>query len=146
MGKPVRPENLHATLVFIGGVDAQTRTRIEGLADRITVPPFVLRLEQLGFWRRAGLLWLGTAALPEALAKLVAELREGIAGYGVALDARPFLVHVTLIRKLRFARHTRAFRPIEWQVDRFALVESIAVALRSEYRVLRTWPLAGAGT
>jgi 2'-5' RNA ligase len=145
-GKAVPLENLHITLVFLGDVDRRTRALAETLGDRIAAPSFALQLDRIGFWPRPGLLWLGTSALPEQLAVLAAELHQGIAACGVKLDARPFLAHVTLMRKVRVVQHAGTVGPVDWQVPGFALVESIPTPAGSRYRVIRTWPLqAGRG-
>lgn len=140
-GKVVPLENLHITLVFLGGVDGPTRALAETLADRVASRAFALRLDRIGFWPRPGLLWLGTSDLPEPLSALAAELRQGVAACGVELDARPFLAHVTLMRKVRIVRHAGTVGPVDWKVEGFALVESIAGPGGSRYRVLRSWSL-----
>lgn len=142
-GKAVPAENLHITLLFLGNMDARERACAEAVAARIAVPSFALRLDRIGFWPRSGLLWLGSSALPDALARLAAELHSGVAGCGVALDARPFLAHVTLMRKLRVVRHAGPVGPIDWQVGGFALVRSDRSSEGSCYRILGTWPLVG---
>ncbi len=144
-GKAVPPENLHITLVFLGGIDAPMRALAEGIADRVASPRFALRLDRIGFWPRTGLLWLGTGDLPEALSALAAELHRGIAACGVKLDARPFLAHVTLMRKVRVARHAGPVGPVDWRVEGFSLVESTPGPGGSRYQVLRTWPLGAGG-
>ncbi|MGH8521796.1 MAG: RNA 2',3'-cyclic phosphodiesterase, partial [Gammaproteobacteria bacterium] len=139
--KPVPAENLHITLLFLGSVTAQTRTCAEAIAEGIAGHPFELRLDQIGFWPRSGILWLGARELPESLAALVRDLHLGIAGCGIDLDARPFEPHVTLMRKALVVRREWPLVAVAWRVDDFALVESKTNPDGSRYQVLRSWRL-----
>ncbi len=106
--KPVAAENLHITLLFLGSVTAQTRICAEKIAEEIAGHSFELRLDQIGFWPKSGILWLGAREVPESLAALVRDLHLGIAGCGIDLDARPFKPHVTLMRKALVVRRDRS--------------------------------------
>jgi len=139
--KPVPAQNLHSTLLFLGSVTAQTRICAEKVGEGIAGQPFELRLDQIGFWPKSGILWLGAREMPESLTALVRDLHLGIAGCGIDLDARPFKPHVTLMRKALGVRRERRLDPITWRVDDFALVESKTTPDGAHYRVLTRWRL-----
>jgi len=139
--KPVPAENLHITLLFLGSVAAPTRICAEAIAEGIAGQPFELSLDQIGFWPKSGILWLGARELPESLAALVRDLHLGVAGCGIDLDARPFTPHVTLMRKALVVRRERRLVAVAWRVDNFVLVESKTTRDGSHYQVLTSWRL-----
>ncbi|MDQ3565249.1 MAG: RNA 2',3'-cyclic phosphodiesterase [Pseudomonadota bacterium] len=139
--KPVPADNLHITLLFLGSVTAQTRICAEKVGEGIAGHPFELRLDQIGYWPKSGILWLGAREAPESLAALVRSLHLGIAGCGIDLDARPFKPHVTLMRKALVVRRERPLVAVAWRVDDFALVESKTTPDGSHYQVLTSWRL-----
>lgn len=142
-GKLVAPENLHITLVFLGGADPQQRACAERAAGAAAAPAFTLRLERLGGFRRAGVLWSAPCETPAPLHTLVDGLNRGLAPCGFEPETRPYHAHVTLARKLERRVRERPHPPIEWPVQAFHLVQSHLHAQGARYRILRSWPLAG---
>lgn len=101
----VRPEQLHLTLAFIGET---TRLQAAKAAlARVKGPPFELEVAGVGRFagRRAGedLIWAGVRAAP-ALTALAGALRRELGAAGFALDPKPFKPHLTLARRVAFAR------------------------------------------
>ncbi len=141
-GRWVRPENLHVTLVFLGAVDARRRACVEAAADAVRAGAVSIALDRTGWWRRPQVLWAGSSATPEPLRELVRQLQAGCEACGFPREARAFQVHATLARKVFTEPPAFAFEPIPWRVADFALVESALTPTGSEYKVLRTWPLA----
>lgn len=140
-GRRVHTENLHITLAFLGSVDRETRRCMEQVADAISLPPFSVTLDQLGFWRRPRVVWLGSEETPAGLAALVGELRKAMIDCGLEPDSRAFRTHLTLMRKAR--RHPRVpgVSALEWPVKSFALVASETNQEGVVYKVLRSWEL-----
>lgn len=139
--RPVPPENLHITLVFIGAADDDDLGCIERAAARVRGVPFELVLDRLGYLRRPRILWLGPSRTPAALQSLVAGLRGALAGCGFAQDERPFLPHMTLARKVGRRPTGLAVEPVAWAVSRFTLLESVPHPGGVRYRALASWPL-----
>ena len=71
-GKPVRQQNLHLTLTFLGDVDATDVVR--EAASRLQCAPFDFALDRFGYFSPARSLWLGPAELPSALMGLQSQL------------------------------------------------------------------------
>ncbi|NIW86813.1 MAG: RNA 2',3'-cyclic phosphodiesterase [Gammaproteobacteria bacterium] len=140
-GKPVATENLHITLVFLGSVTPGQCACAERAAAQVTGPAFTLRLERLGWYRRARVVWSAPAQTPEALRALVAGLNRGLGACGFEPDTRPYHAHVTLARKVARRVDEAAHPPIEWTVDAFHLVQSRTHPEGSRYHTLRSWPL-----
>ncbi len=145
-GRPVPSGNLHITLAFVGPVDEDTARCVEAAAERVQVTPFTLRLDELGQFRRAQVLWLGSSETPPPLMRLVQSLSEALAACGYRPDARPFTPHVTLFRKAELgAEALPAIRPIEWPVAGFVLVVSETAPQGVRYRLLRHYPCRDEG-
>jgi 2'-5' RNA ligase len=145
VGRPIRPENLHLTLVFLGEVEPEGRMCAEAAAAAVRAPAFELRLDDLGWFRRSQIAWLGAAHLPRALEDLVNGLHDGLSHCGFPREERPFKAHVTLARKVRSAPSVVDFAPVPWLVQGFALVESIAQPQGVRYAPLAHWPLLPEG-
>lgn len=140
-GRAVAIENLHITLAFLGSVDAAQRQCVEQAAAAISLPRFTLTLDQLGYWSRPRVLWLGARETPEEAKQLASQLAKGARDCGLSLDRRPFVAHLTLKRKVREAPPPTELKPIEWAVDQFALVRSHTLPEGVQYEVVGRWPL-----
>jgi 2'-5' RNA ligase len=141
--RPVPVENLHMTLVFLGGVDQQVQDCVERVASAIDRPAVTVALDRLGYWPRKRMLWAipDPAAVPGELPGLVAALRDGLAGCDVTLEQRDYRPHVTLARQFGHAPRVGHFAPVEWRFGQFALMQSVSTPAGVRYPVLRTWPL-----
>lgn len=139
-GAPVAPGNLHLTLVFLGTTDAGTRLDIERACDNVRAAAFTLTLDQIGYWPKPRIVWLGSTATPPELNALVAELNAIAARSGFSVDTRPYAPHITLARKAR-ALKARAAGPLVWKARSFSLMESQSTPQGVRYVELRRWEL-----
>lgn len=137
-GKVMHTDNLHITLAFLGDVSNAQRACVEAVADSISMTPFNLRLEPIGWFKRPKVLWLGADETPDALMQLVASLNQGLRSCDIALDDRPFATHLTLMRKVQRFNEMK-IEPIDWRVDRFCLVQSFTHPEGVEYKVVKSW-------
>lgn len=140
-GRAVRPENLHATLFFLGPTEGRTRECVERMVSALEGRIFSLMLDRVEHRPKQGIVW-AAAAVPEALAALVDGLRYALLECGVRPETREYRAHVTLARKVRRAVNVGAIEPIAWHIDGFVLVESKTHPSGARYQVLRSWPLA----
>ena len=100
--RPVRVEQLHLTLRFIGEVDRSLETPLAreigvALAD---LPRFPMRLRAAGVFpsvKRPRVVWIGVAETP-ALTTAQRLAEEAVVRCGVAADSRRFHPHVTVGR------------------------------------------------
>jgi len=141
LGRRVRAENLHCTLVFLGGVDADQRLCVEAAAGEVRARAFNLQLDRFGYFRRPQVAWLGSTVTPTELIRLVADLGGGCNACGFPPERSPYEVHLTIARKVRRDPGRPPFMAIDWPVDRFALVESLNDENGVHYRPLRFWTL-----
>lgn len=139
-----RPENLHATLVFLGAVSADARACVERVAESINGQTFSVTLDGLEHRSRQAIVWAAASHVPAALTHLVDQLRAGLMQCGFEPERRPYQLHVTLARKARRGQPAVAIDPIVWHIGHFVLVESRTHASGASYQVLRSWSLTGA--
>lgn len=135
-----RPETLHVTVHFFGGIDDAAVAR----ALAVTRPaagatsPFEVVLDHLGAFPERGrprVLWLGGRAPNPALDQLAGAVHARLREAGFAVDDRPFRAHCTLGRPRvpwpRPAREAwelavaRGIAPQRFTADRIVLYESV---------------------
>lgn len=138
-GRPVAQANLHLTLAFLGNQSPAAVDGLKRLAANVHVDAFALRLDQL---RMIGkdFACLMPSQSPSPLNQLVEQLHAGLSTHGVVLDARPFLPHVTLSRRIQALPDIQP-RPFQWSVHRFGLYRSDNTPRGVLYSELASWPL-----
>ena len=98
--RPVRPEQLHLTLHFLGDVADGPRAQLAAALTAVCPPAFTIDLGGPGRFPSRGrptVAWMGVAE-NEQLASLHAAVGEVIAACGLPVEQRPFTPHVTLAR------------------------------------------------
>ncbi|MEN8214835.1 MAG: RNA 2',3'-cyclic phosphodiesterase [Pseudomonadota bacterium] len=140
-GKIMPEENWHITLAFLGHVDMPTKQCMQQIAATVQASRFNLSLDQLGYWPKPRILWLGATQTPDALRDLVSNLTRGLQGCGYCPDARPFQVHLTLMRKATGVKTLPPPAPVAWSVEDFCLVRSITDYRGARYQVIARWAL-----
>jgi 2'-5' RNA ligase len=139
--RPVAVGNLHITMHFLGAVTEDVHTRLEGLLYGVKAEPCTLIIDRWGYFPRAKVLWLGAKAAPAALNDLVEQTQTCIQQCVDGYEQGRFVPHITLFRKARHPMEVDDFHPIEWNIDRFTLVESVTHPEGPEYTVLKEWML-----
>jgi 2'-5' RNA ligase len=139
--KPVAVENLHITTHFLGAVTEEVQTGLEELLYEVKAQACTLVIDRWGYFPRAKVLWLGAGAAPEALNDLVEQTQTCIQQCVDGYEQKRFVPHITVFRKARHPMEVDDFHPIEWSIDRFALVESVTHPEGPEYTVLKEWML-----
>lgn len=131
--------NLHATLHFLGELDAGRLGSLrDALGDHLADPAFEISLGEVGVFPEFGaprVLWLAIVSGAKPLTDLHRELGERLGKMGVAVEDRPFSPHLTLARlrdraDRRAAKHLRdrlpssGEAPISWTADHVTLYRS----------------------
>lgn len=130
---PVADAKLHLTLHFLG---QQPSERLPALLDGFAVPfaPFRIDLGIPVLWPH-GLAVLEPLSAPAGLLQLHANLSGALERLGLAPEARAFRPHVTMARRAAGAIVPASQRPLAWDIDSYALVES----REGSYVVLRRY-------
>ncbi len=140
--KPVQSHNLHATLVFLGSVDAASELLIKHGVTGISAKPFVLTFDQLSYWSKPKVLCLTCSHTPDEAGLLVTALNGEVVSCGLQTDTRPYMPHVTLARHARYLPDINV-EPIVWRAEAFCLVESCSEPGGVNYKVRQRWPFVG---
>ena len=138
-GRTTRPENLHVTLAFLGGVEDARVAEVERAAGEVAPKVVSLVLDQPGYWKHNRIAWAGASVVPPELGALVVELRSALTRSQIGFDAKGFVSHVTLLRDAREPRGIPELAPIAWRLDGFALVQSVSLPQGSRYEIRRSW-------
>jgi 2'-5' RNA ligase len=134
---PVRTEQLHVTLHFLGNIP---RLRVPELVQGIGVrfAPFKLEFGHPEVWH-GGIAVLAPDAVPEPLLALHGALSEALERLGLTPEARLYRPHVTLARRAGSALAPIQGPPIRWKVKGYALMES-KVGDGAEYGIVQAYP------
>ncbi|MCC6610642.1 MAG: RNA 2',3'-cyclic phosphodiesterase [Burkholderiales bacterium] len=138
-GRMTRPENLHVTLAFLGETEAGQLAALKAAASRVPPQRFELVLDTPGYWKHNRIAWAGAAQDPEALLAMVADLRAALLAARFDFDPKPFVSHVTLLRKGSPPRELPRLAPIVWRGSGFALIRSVTGPNGSDYMVEGRW-------
>jgi 2'-5' RNA ligase len=141
--KPVQAHNLHATLVFLGFVDAASELLLKYSVREILAKPFVLTFDQLSYWSKPKILCLTCSHTPDEAGLLVTALSSEVSSCGLQTDTRPYLPHITLARHAQYLPDIN-IEPIVWRAEAFVLVESCSEPGGVNYKVKQQWPFTKA--
>jgi len=137
--RPVQPQNVHVTLVFLGNVEAASELLINHSVTGISAKPFVLTFDRLSYWSRPKVLCLTCSQMADEVEVLVAALNREVASCGLQTDTRPYKPHITLARHALYLPDIN-FEPIVWRAESFCLVESCSEPDGVCYKVRQHWP------
>lgn len=117
----VRPEGMHVTLKFLGGLPADLLGQIHAAVQDSTsrVPPIPLRAHGIGAFpslRRPRVVWVGLDD-DGRLAQLAARVEAALEPLGLAREKRAFTPHVTLGRVNSMRRWARLEGLLEAHLD-----------------------------
>lgn len=118
------PDRLHVTIHFLGNVAA---ARLPQLRERLRVPwtGCELVLDRAAVWP-GGIAVLEASEVPDALARLHAELAGRLRELELPVEERRFRPHVTFARKAAGTQPPDAFTPLHWQAGPgYVLVRSV---------------------
>lgn len=140
-GRKVPPANYHITLLFLGNVEQRVLDALRMDCRGLHAPAVEMAISEAGWWKKAGILWLGPKQAPIELLGLVDQLNNLAGQRRLPRENRPYVPHITLMRKVSEAPLHPLIQPFTWRADSFSLMESILHPEGVEYRELESWPL-----
>lgn len=139
---PVPAANFHITSVFLGQIDNFQLDQLTHAIEKCSFAPFSLRLDKLGYWSKPKILWLGSESVPNEAAELAEGLTSIAKQCKVTVQERPYVPHVTLVRKVNNNAPAPLFPPsIPCSFDTLHLFESVSGKHRVHYPSRAQWPL-----
>jgi len=141
-GRAVPEPSIHVTLAFLGNVGDERMQAALRAAERVDGSSHLLPVEQARRWSDHELVWVGPLRTPPKLASLAQSLRTELGKEGFEIESRPFVVHVTMVRKARNAALLPPLPRVEWPVAEFTLVHSTLSRHGSSYTIVRRTAIA----
>ncbi len=137
---PVPAVNYHITLAFLGNVDRLEA--LEQLLASVHHPPVEIVLNELGYWSRPGILWLGTDRQADSIHELARKIRKISNRLRLPVRRKPFHPHLTIARRCATLPPCGVNPPdFSLHFTRFSLFESTVTNSGVHYQSLHTWPL-----
>lgn len=148
LGAQVSPaENLHATLCFIGMVDAARLDALRAAAATLRCRPVSFSFDALEYWETPKILCATSSRDSSSASELSIALGAAAVAAGFSPDIKPLRAHVTLARKISAAVAATVpwplplTPPIAVRADKIVLMSSRREETRSIYSVVDCWPL-----
>ncbi|MBQ62414.1 MAG: RNA 2',3'-cyclic phosphodiesterase [Gammaproteobacteria bacterium] len=139
---PVPLVNFHITLTFLGNLDQRRLGQLAEAADEIVSQPFMLTLDELGFWNKPGILWLGCKEASPILLTLTTKTKHSANQLGFATEKRSYQPHVTLARRCESPPPAPIIPSgFTQEFQNFALYESVSTRSRVRYNIINEWSL-----
>lgn len=153
-GRPMLPETLHATLVFLGDVVEHRLEALSLAAQETEFRDFDLDLTAAHYWGHNHIVFAAPDVVPPQLAEMVSELEHNLRKHHFRLERRPYKPHITLLRHAKWNDAPKVGNPlptsgwteltpelptmpaVRWRVRRFALVRSLSDEQGARYEVL----------
>jgi 2'-5' RNA ligase len=136
-------ENLHITLAFLGKVSDRQLEPLTMFADEIRASGIELTLDELGYWHKPDLLWIGPSEIPTSLTRLADSVKGIRRRMGFRSESRAFVPHVTIVRNCAIPPPASVTRPgFRVSFDSFALFESTRTRQGLRYQVKEEWALS----
>ena len=145
-GRAMRRENIHLTLAFLGATEPALLAVISERARAVRFEHLQLRLDRVVYWKHNHIVWCGPDEDPPALTAMVADLRAKLDAAAIRFDPKPFVSHLTLVRKSLGLAGAPRWKPLVWDVRDFALVRSVPVDGGVRYEVMERFAAQGGET
>ena len=133
----VKESNLHITLEFLGEVSEYDQQQLIDQANLIKAKPFEIKLSNVGWWKKPGVLWIAPQHIPQSMTNLVESIKQIVEKQGLETDKRSYKPHITVARKVKQIQLPEQSIDIRWQVDSFALIESKSTETGVAYRPMQ---------
>jgi len=115
---------------------------LDMLARSVNAQGFTLLLNRCGGWRHQRLVWAAPAEVPAPLGALALTLQQRLVDSGFHVDGRPFLPHVTLLRRADGEPEEDRIDPIYWKAVAFVLVRSQRNHRGAAYEIVGRYALS----
>lgn len=99
--KPVKPQNIHITIRFLGNITPANVEKIIEEMKQIQFAPFTVKINGLGAFpnpRYPTVVWAGITEGAEQLKRVFSQLEPKLRGLGFTPDNRGFSPHLTIAR------------------------------------------------
>lgn len=142
-GRAMRPETLHATLVFIGDIEQSRLEALQLAAQEVSAECFTLRFDAARYWGHNHIVYAAPEQTPPQLQELVGGLERSLIRHRFKFDRRAYKPHATLLRNAHWTDVSLPeMSPVRWLIRDFALVQSVLQGGQTNYHVLARFALS----
>ncbi|MEK7810411.1 MAG: RNA 2',3'-cyclic phosphodiesterase [Pseudomonadota bacterium] len=136
-GRAMRPDSLHATLVFLGEVGKSRLEALQLAALEVEFDAFELSFDTARYWGHNHIVFAAPGNVPAQLLNLVGNLEQSLRRHTFHFESRPYKPHVTLLRNAQWSDAELPTLPVaNWECSDFVLVQSINDGRAGHYEVL----------
>ncbi|AQA19857.1 2'-5' RNA ligase [Halioglobus japonicus] len=145
-GRAVPAANFHITLAFLGELDQRRLERlcdaVDSCVDQLNPAGLTLTLDNIGYWSKPRICWLGPSRWPDHLPALAKRLNHIGVSEGGRRERNNYQPHVTLYRSCDTPPSAPAQPPaLPMTCDHFSLYESRQGRQGVSYHPLASWAL-----
>ncbi|SEL45451.1 RNA 2',3'-cyclic phosphodiesterase [Nitrosovibrio tenuis] len=145
-GRKTKGDNIHLTLVFVGEVDAvglQTLLEAGNKIGNAGTGGFDFVIDAIRYWKHNQIVYATTDKAPQRLTDLVSALQGALSAAGFFLEQRPYIPHITLMKRASCRIVPKLPEPVVWRVREWMLVKSEQTSDGSVYTPIHRWSLGG---
>lgn len=140
-GRRVSMQNLHMTVCFLGDINATQKMFFDEALRGVEIEPITFQLNDLGYFSKSNVLWLGTKSTPAAFQSLVDRCQRIANRAGIRVDKRPLIPHITLARRVTPSVPSPLEPPdFMFETSALCLQESRLTPDGPQYRTVLSWP------
>ncbi|GAC16015.1 RNA 2',3'-cyclic phosphodiesterase [Aliiglaciecola lipolytica] len=138
----VPAKNFHITSVFLGQVTEQQLDQLCSKIENTEFRPFELHFDNMGYWSKPKILWLGADHVPDPMLHISKRLTEFAQQVGLNIPVREYFPHITLVRKAQNNPPAPILTPdFKIHLDQLHLFESVSGRTGVQYPIRQSWPL-----
>ena len=146
-GTPIRAENFHITLSFLGNLSDK---KIESILDNLgnsSIRSFEASLTHLIYFSSSKIIAIDVTKGRQNLSSLKNEIESKLLAFEhFNIEKKPYRPHVSLFRKVEsLPVNTFSVESI-FQINNVSLMETVATRKNVRYETIDVWPLADNGT
>lgn len=143
-GRKTKADNIHLTLIFVGDVDAIELETLREAANKVGdtgIRAFDFVIDAIRYWKHNQIVYATTDRVPRELIDLVIALQDALSAAGFSLEQRPYIPHITLMKRASCRTLPELPGPVVWRVREWMLVKSEQTSGGSVYTPLHRWSL-----
>ncbi len=140
-GREMRPDTLHATLLFLGEIATHRLEALKLAAEEISTTPFALCFDEARYWGHNHIVYAAPSIVPPELLNWVRELQQHLLRHHFPFERHEYKPHVTLLRNAHWNDEPLpGMSPVHWQVNGLVLVQSAPHNGEAHYQTLAKIP------
>jgi 2'-5' RNA ligase len=141
-GRKMKLNTLHATLVFVGGIEPDRLETLKMAAQQVKGESFDLAFDEAHYWRHNNIVYASPNSVPSQLIRLAQDLGQILIQHQFHFDQREYKPHATLLRHaIGGETSLPAMKRAVWQVKDFVLLQSTPDAEGAHYSELARFTL-----